>query len=204
MMPTTQIPRSRSGRSEALRLLHSNPRTFSPPRSNHSLTFSATFDRTDLECDTPSAVLVLCLLMRPLALDLRIPLSKLLPSSDMVFREAMALNWDSRFLRLLLFLVCELSSEKKLRASRFKPGDGGTSVIVGEIAKVAEGCSKLSLNRVCRCADWLLFSWLGLGWRPNALARNKSFVTLMFACIDDSVDGRSFVIFVVPVVNDED
>ena len=73
-----------------------------------------------------------------------------LASSDVLARVTVALNCDSRFLRLPFSLVWELSSEKKLRASRFRPGEGGTRLMEGAAwdLKSCAGKSKDSMKRV--------------------------------------------------------
>ena len=52
-------------------------------------------------------------------------------SSVLLALDVRARMREIRFLRLPFGGMCKVSSEKKLCASRFRPGDGGTSVMAG-------------------------------------------------------------------------
>ena len=71
-------------------------------------------------------------------------------SSDVLARVTVAFNCEKRFRKLPFGCTWELSSEKKLRASIFSPGEGGTRFSEGDvsIAISSVGKSKDSTKRV--------------------------------------------------------
>ena len=88
-------------------------------------------------------------------------------SSEVLARVTVAFNCENRLRKLPLGFIWELSSEKKLQASRFSLGEGGTRFNEGDvwIAKSWVGKSKDSTKRV--------FSGVGLArlllFRPAEL-----------------------------------